>query len=110
MSFASSVFIRRLSNWRRRILNNRPNFGQWVLPQQCLLCTAPDTSRAVCDTCYTHLPWLTTARCPQCALPTHEGRICGACLAHPPRFDKVSAAFEYAWPLTALIHQFKYAG
>jgi len=43
-------------------------------------------------------------------VPTHDARICGACLAQPPRFDKVTAAFAYAWPLAPLIHQFKYAG
>ena len=48
--------------------------------------------------------------CPQCALPTGNGNICGACLAHPPRYDRVTAAFAYAWPLTPLIHHYKYAG
>jgi len=80
------------------------------MPQQCLLCAAPDTSQAVCGACYTHLPWLATSRCPQCALPTHDSAICGACLAQPPRFDQVAAAFAYAWPLAPLIHQYKYAG
>ena len=74
------------------------------------MCAAPDTARPVCDACYTQLPWLPAARCPQCALPTSGGQICGACLAQPPRFDKVAAAFAYAWPLAPLIHQYKYAG
>lgn len=81
-----------------------------MLPQQCLLCAAPAVARALCADCYTRLPWLTAARCPQCALPTHDGRVCGACLAHPPRFDGVTAAFAYAWPLAPLIHHYKYAG
>ncbi|MBI4190026.1 MAG: ComF family protein [Betaproteobacteria bacterium] len=81
-----------------------------MLPQQCLLCAAPAVSQPLCADCYARLPWLTTARCPQCALPTHDGRVCGACLAHQPRFDGVSAAFAYAWPLAPLIHHYKYAG
>ena len=49
-------------------------------------------------------------RCPQCALPTHRGQLCGACLSNPPRFDAVTAAFVYEWPLAPLIHDYKYAG
>jgi ComF family protein len=67
-------------------------------------------AQPVCDACYAGLPWLPDARCPQCALPTADGGICGACLSHPPRFDRVSAAFVYAWPLAPLIHHYKYAG
>lgn len=110
MSFASSAIVRRLSNWRVEFLNNCLGFGQRLLPQQCLLCTAPDTSQLACNACYAYLPWLAASRCPQCALPTYDSKICGACLAHPPRFDKVVAAFAYAWPLAPLIHQYKYAG
>ena len=67
-------------------------------------------AKPVCDACYARLPWLTDARCPQCALPTAGHGTCGACLSHPPRFDRVSAAFAYAWPLAPLIHHYKYAG
>ncbi|MBI3056295.1 MAG: ComF family protein [Betaproteobacteria bacterium] len=93
-----------------RFLNNCLVFGQHVLPQQCLLCAAPAMAKALCDACYAQLPWLPDARCPQCALPTADGGICGACLSRPPRFDRVSAAFVYAWPLAPLIHHYKYAG
>ncbi len=110
MSFASSAITRRVSNWRRSFLNNCLVFGQNTLPQRCLLCTAPATAKPVCDACYADLPWLTTTRCPQCALPTSDGGVCGACLSQPPRFDRVSAAFAYAWPLAPLIHHYKYAG
>lgn len=110
MSFASSSIVHRVSNWRMRFLNNCLVYGQSLLPQQCLLCAAPAMAKPVCDACYAHLPWLPDARCPQCALPTADGGICGACLSHPPRFDRVSAAFVYAWPLAPLIHHYKYAG
>ena len=110
MSFASSAITRRLSNWRTVILNNCVKFTQIALPQQCLLCTAPALAQPVCADCYARLPWLTTTRCPQCALPTGDGGICGACLSRPPRFDRISAAFVYAWPLAPLIHHYKYAG
>jgi ComF family protein len=56
------------------------------------------------------LPWLPAQHCPQCAIPTTGGHVCGACLSKPPRFDAVSAAFVYDWPLAPLIQQYKYAG
>lgn len=95
--------------WCRQIYKHL-HIGQIILPQQCLLCAAPGTAQPVCDSCYSCLPWLAAARCPQCALPTRDSKTCGACLARPPRFDKVAAAFAYAWPVTQLIHQYKYAG
>jgi ComF family protein len=110
MSFESSAIIRQLSNWRESFLNSCLYFGRHALPQRCLLCTAPAAAKPVCADCYTHLSWLTATRCPQCALPTSDGSFCGACLSHPPRFDGVSAAFVYAWPLAPLIHHYKYAG
>ena len=110
MSFASSAIIRLVSNWNREFLNNCRNLGQRALPQQCLLCAAPARAQPVCDACYASLPWLTDVRCPQCALPTSDADICGACLSHPPRYDRVSAAFAYVWPLAPLIHRYKYAG
>ncbi len=81
-----------------------------MLPQHCLLCTAPALTRLLCAECYAQLPWLPTLHCPQCAIPTSSGNLCGGCLSHPPRFDAVTAAFIYAWPLAPLIHHYKYAG
>ena len=110
MSFASSAIIGHLSNWWSIFLNRCANFAQPVLPQQCLLCTAAASMSALCAACHAQLPWLPVARCPQCALPTFEGSLCGTCLSHPPRFDRVTAAFAYQWPLAALIHHYKYGG
>ncbi len=81
-----------------------------MLPQQCLLCTAPAPLRPLCDDCHTQLPQLTASRCPQCATPAPRAQLCGACIADPPAFTTVSAAYQYAWPLATLIQQFKYAG
>jgi len=38
------------------------------------------------------------------------GNLCGACLSHVPRFDAITAAFVYEWPLAPLIQQYKYGG
>ena len=110
MSFASSAITDRLSNWPSVFLNRCANLVQRVLPQQCLLCAAATSSSALCAACHAQLPWLPASRCPQCALPTNNGRLCGTCLSHPPRFDHVTAAFAYQWPLAALIHHYKYGG
>ncbi|MEY2631419.1 MAG: hypothetical protein RIR00_73 [Pseudomonadota bacterium] len=81
-----------------------------LLPQTCLLCgeTAPD--QPLCPACAGELPLLTGPYCPQCALPTAHGESCGACLRQPPAFDAVHTAFRYAFPLDALIREFKYHG
>ena len=99
-----------LSNWSPQLIDQCLNFMHQLLPQHCLLCTADATQRPVCDACFNHLPVLTAVRCPQCATPTPRGEICGACLAEPPAFDTVTATYQYAWPLTTLIQQFKYSG
>ena len=91
-------------------LNSCAVLEQRLLPQQCVLCTALAPANLVCEACLAHLPWLSGQRCPQCALPTAGSDICGTCLSDPPRFDRVSAAFAYAWPLAPLIHHYKYAG
>lgn len=36
--------------------------------------------------------------------------MCGTCLDRPPRFDRVSAVFAYAFPVDALVHALKYGG
>ena len=110
MRVESSAITRRLSNWRRLFLNSCTRAAQAVLPQHCLLCSASASVRPLCGACYIRLPWLTAPRCPQCALPTQAGNVCGACLSQPPRFDAVTAAFAYEWPLSTLIHHYKYAG
>lgn len=110
MRFESSAITRRLSNWRSQFLNSCAQLAHAALPQHCLLCSASAPAQPLCGACYARLPWLTLTRCPQCALPTPAGNVCGACLGHPPRFNGVTAAFAYAWPLSTLILHYKYAG
>lgn len=91
-------------------MNSCLNLIQHVLPEACLLCAGIATERSLCSACYQSLPWLSAERCPQCALPVPGGAICGACRRDAPRYARSSAAFAYAWPLAALIQQYKYAG
>jgi len=58
MRFASSVIARSLSNGARAVLNSCARLIQAALPQHCMLCSAGTSGRAVCDACYTKLPWL----------------------------------------------------
>lgn len=43
-------------------------------------------------------------------MPLASGSLCGACLDRPPRFDRVSAAAAYRFPVDALIQAYKYGG
>ena len=110
MSFASSLIARHLSNFHRAVLNNCTRITHAALPERCLLCSAEAPALLLCGRCRTDLPWLPARGCPQCAIPTAHGNLCGACLSHPPRFDAITAAFTYDWPLAPLIQQYKYAG
>jgi ComF family protein len=110
MRFASSDMHTSLSNLIAPIFDHCVEIAQAVLPQHCLLCSAEATTQPLCAGCRAQLPQLTAQRCPQCATPTAQGDLCGRCLNDAPAFTSVSAAWVYAWPLTPLIQQFKYAG
>ena len=73
-----------------------------------MLCSAAAPALSLCRQCHGELPWLPVEHCPQCALPAARGNACGACLSHPPRFDAITAAFTYDWPLAQLIQRYKY--
>lgn len=79
-----------------------------LLPQDCLLCDAPNADDLLCAACLADLPRLTSEHCPQCALPSPGAAVCGSCLSHPPHFDATHAVFAYAFPVDQLVHAFKY--
>src|SRR3954454_5780600 len=89
------------------IFDNRLNFMQSLLANQCLLCGAA-SGRDICAPCYTTLPHLPPHHCLVCALPLPTAGVCGACLAHPPGFDHSIAAASYAFPIDALLQSLKY--
>lgn len=91
----------------RTILNHCLNN---MLPQACLLCGTGSDHALLCADCNAALPRLPGTRCAMCALPLPDGDICGACLSHPPRYDRTTAVFAYAFPVDALIQRFKYGG
>lgn len=110
MIFRSSVIAQNLSNLRHSVLNSWSRVLNATLPERCALCNAAAPLRSLCGSCELELPWLPVKHCPQCALPTPSPNVCGACLSHPPKFDSITAAFVYEWPLAPLIQQYKYGG
>ncbi len=45
-----------------------------------------------------------------CGLPSPRNAVCGACLSERPHFDKIAAAFLYAFPIDAVVQRLKYRG
>lgn len=96
-----------LSNRTHDFLNKCVNFVQSAWLQPCALCGAL-SPQAVCAPCVADLPCLPLPVCPQCALPTAIPSPCLTCHATPPPFDHLLAAYPFAWPLSGLLHAFKY--
>lgn len=89
------------------------SFTFGILPAQCLLC-GQGSSRAqdLCHACFQQLPWQSVA-CARCALPLAAetaSTVCGQCLRSPPPQDATFAPLRYEYPLTQLIHAFKFRG
>ncbi len=96
----------------RRILSLFFNFP---IQPPCYLCGAPSYQPLpICSECESDLPWNHNG-CSICDLPlqqdaTANGQICNQCFSAPKAFDRVYSAFEYRYPIDALIGQFKYSG
>ncbi len=82
--------------------------ARWILPPVCLLCGESADGTGLCKGCAAALPRLGASRCPVCALPGATSETCGRCLRERPHFDRVVAAFAYAFPATALVQRLKY--
>lgn len=80
-----------------------------LLPQDCLLCGQPAGSQQLCPCCRDSLPAMPAGTCPRCAQPGPAGETCGRCQRHPPHFDRLIAAFPYAFPVDRMLQQLKYA-
>ncbi len=79
-----------------------------VMPGSCLLCGAPEPkSGTLCSGCLLDLPPAGTA-CPGCGSHQAAEDLCGRCQNRGPPFDRVVAAYDYAFPVDRLIHAFKY--
>ncbi|MGH1461491.1 MAG: ComF family protein [Neptuniibacter sp.] len=78
---------------------------------QCILCQSYTSSPSgFCPACLDDLPWLPT-HCHRCSIPlpsNSNNLICAECQKKTPSFDKVTALFEYEFPIDNLISQIKY--
>ena len=84
------------------------HLGQCLLPRDCLLCSAVTEDELLCPACLADLPRLPRPACPLCAQPGPAELPCGRCQRHPPHFDRLIAAFPYAFPVDRMIQQLKY--
>ncbi len=81
-----------------------------TIPGRCWLCRMPlrIPGWGVCSCCQRRRQ---TPVCPQCGLPAAlETLPCGRCLQKPPVWQRLIAASDYAPPVSALVHQFKFHG
>lgn len=92
-----------------KVYNCLKNSHAKLFPARCCLCgRATHRQRALCEGCYTELPWLGHA-CPGCAAPLPvAGQRCGHCQQRPPPMDSTRALFHYREPISQLILQLKF--
>ncbi len=98
-----------MNNWLK--YNQLSNYTRWptsIFRQNCTLCDAPIHSElSLCADCIHDLPPAPSLSCPQCGLST-QGDICGKCIKEPPHYDATYALLTYAFPVDALLQQYKY--
>lgn len=100
-----------LRNLHHHFSHHIYQFGNQLLPTQCLLCGYALKAKLVCDGCKLDLPWIQhhQYRCKQCALALESAAdYCGHCLKQPPAFSYSVIPFSYQYPLNILIQRFKY--
>ncbi|MCB5188494.1 ComF family protein [Methylobacillus caricis] len=80
-----------------------------LFPQSCLLCSNRQAGPiGICHSCLDDMPWHIDNVCPQCALPSVSNHLCGRCLQKPPAFDATLSLFQYQYPVSAMLQQYKY--
>lgn len=94
-----------LSNLLHAKLDSCPLFEQ-----HCLLCGQRPVHDGLCHACRTALPWRTGHRCPCCNRPAANAQAsCTDCRKLRPAFRHTYSAYDYSYPLDALITRCKYA-
>ncbi|TCW32862.1 ComF family protein [Gulbenkiania mobilis] len=76
--------------------------------QICVLCKSSPAPGGLCPACLDMLPRHPQNRCRHCAQPMPAPGVCGHCQRHPPSFDALHVSWQFGYPLSGLIHAFKY--
>ena len=90
-------------------------FLDLIFPRECAGCGRIDRP-FLCSECRSLLEWIDTGQvCARCGMPVEESEIsimtsCPRCRESRPKFDGVTAALEYAEPLSNCIVLWKYEG
>jgi ComF family protein len=81
-----------------------------LIPARCVLCSRPTNRNLdLCLPCESDMPWIGN-HCRYCSLPVDSiDYFCSNCLRSRPEFSAALCAFEYRFPIDALIHRFKEA-
>ncbi|WP_293235152.1 ComF family protein [Paludibacterium sp.] len=92
-----------MSNFLGRLIDISSIFNQ-----SCVLCGSRAARQGLCAPCQADLPVLPRPACATCAQPLREPGLCGRCLRHPPAFDAIHVPYVFCYPISALVHAFKY--
>lgn len=93
-----------LSNLILAAIDNCPLFEQ-----HCRLCGQRPARHGLCSACCCTLPWRAGYRCPRCHCPAASAQAdCHDCRKLRPAFRQLYSAYDYDYPLDALITRCKY--
>ncbi len=83
----------------------------YPLANQCVLCLQPSrTPYALCKACETYLPWIKNG-CARCGIALiNDKAYCPHCIQKTPPYERLSALFDYEWPVNTFLGKLKYGG
>jgi len=95
------------------IAQGRSRLVDYILPPQCLVCTAPtDLDGALCPACWHELDFIEAPFCSTLGTPfafdPGEDMLSAQAIANPPIFDHARAVARYEGPARGLVHALKY--
>jgi ComF family protein len=79
-----------------------------IFPPRCVGCRRPGSD--LCPGCRQLLRWQPGPLCPGCGRPAGPDGRCGDCRQAPFALEGLRSALDFAGPVRAAIHQFKYRG
>lgn len=77
---------------------------------KCVICGKEDGGFALCEECYSKLPFINGKVCEKCGIGITSGKVCLECKANNHTFERVFSIFEYRGKLRYLILALKQNG